>query len=74
MVLIKKHLDLSKTKNQILVAEDWGKYQYFVIISDELRFRIEGFIDNYNLGMLTSKETINLILNAINIEFNSHKN
>ncbi len=74
MVLIKKHIDLSKTKNQVLVAEDWGKYQYSVIISDELRFRIEGFIDTYNSGMITGRETMNLILDAIHTEFNSHKN
>lgn len=74
MNLIKNYIDLSITQNQILVAEDWIIYRYSIIISDESRYYIEEYLDNYNEGMLTYREFKNLVLDRLYNEFNSIKN
>ena len=74
MILMKKFIDLSLMDNQILVAQDWVIYRERIIISGDLRYQIESFLDNYNDGIISSMEFYNLTLNAINIEFNSRKN
>jgi len=74
MVIMKKFIDLSLTENQLLVAQDWVIYSERIIISEDLRFQIESYVDTYNDGMITRMELYNLTLDAIHIEFKSRKN
>jgi hypothetical protein len=74
MVLMKKYIDLALIDNQILVAQDWVIYRERIIISEDLRYQIEAFVDNYNDGMITKMELYNLTLDVIHIEFKSRKN
>ena len=74
MVLMKKYIDLFLDENQILVAQDWAIYQNRIIISEDLRYEIESFVETYNDGMITRMELYNLTLGAIHIEFKSSRN
>ena len=74
MVLMKKYIDLSLIDNQILVAQDWFIYRERIIISEDLRYKIESFVDTYNDGMVTRMELYNLTLDSIHTEFESNKN
>ena len=74
MILMKKYIDLSLIDNQILVAQDWFIYRERIIISEDLRYQIESFVDTYNNGMVTRMELYNLTLDAIHMEFKSNKN
>jgi hypothetical protein len=74
MVLMKKYIDLALIDNQILVAQDWVIYRERIIISADLRYQIEAFVDTYTDGMITKIELYNLTLDAIHIEFKSSRN
>ena len=74
MVLIKKHLDLFLPSNQILVSNDWHKYKYAIIISYELRYKIERIIDDFENGYNTNIKMSTAILFELNQEFSSIHN
>jgi len=54
MNLIKQFIDLNIKNNQLLVAQNWTVYQYKIIISEEIRFKIEQLIYDYEDGMITN--------------------
>ena len=74
MIVMKQYIDLSLIDNQKLVAQDWIIYRDRIIINEELRFIIEGFYENYNMGILTKTELFHLTLDAIYRVYNSVKN
>ena len=74
MILMKKFIDLSLIDNQMIVAKDWIIYRERIIISEDLRYQIESYLDTYNEGMITGMELYSMILEGINMEVNSRKN
>jgi len=74
MVLMKSYIDLFLVSNQLLVAQDWAIYQYKIIISDELRWDIEEYQEEYFSGDLTKAGFSDLISDLLLQEFNSQNN
>ncbi len=74
MNLIKQFIDLNIKNNQLLVAQNWTVYQYKIIISEEIRFKIEQLIYDYEDGMITNVNLSNNILYILDSEFNAQNN
>ena len=74
MILMNTCIDLFQTINQFLVAQDWETYQYKIIISEELRFDIESFYEEYQVGIISKTKLTNLILNILQQEFKGQNN
>lgn len=64
-----KHIDLSKVRNQIKVANDWEKYCTKVSLPKKLENDISNIMLYYYEGLITLNERSNRILDILNAYF-----
>jgi hypothetical protein len=64
-------MDLSKTKNQILVADNWHEYKDKIDIPKEMEDLIETYWEEYRKGIHARGHLFNMTIHLFRKHFNN---